>query len=166
MPCRLLTVATILRVPHSALREVAHSYPAIAEAFWRECVVDAAILSECVVNVGRRDARSRAAHLLCEVACRTRSVQGDSFAFGFAATQGHMSDMLGLTPVHVNRVLRALREDGIVTMHAHMVRVHHWSRLMEIGEFDADYLHMMPLPGLSEVPLEPAPPPQRLVAAG
>ncbi|MEA3039211.1 MAG: hypothetical protein QOE79_1724, partial [Sphingomonadales bacterium] len=62
-----LSVTTILRVPHEALREAARRYPAIAEAFWRECVVDAAVLAEWVVNVGRRDARSRLAHLICEI---------------------------------------------------------------------------------------------------
>lgn len=65
-----LSVATIMRVPHAAIRAAAARYPAVAEALWRDCTVDAAILCEWVVNVGRRDAKTRIAHLLCELATR------------------------------------------------------------------------------------------------
>lgn len=150
-----LSVATILRVPHRALREVAHVYPTIAEAFWRECVVDAAILSEWVVNVGRRSALLRTAHLLCEVACRTRSVHGNSFTFDFAVTQAHLGDMLGLTSVHVNRVLRMLKDDQLAIVQDRQVRVLDWSRLVQTGEFNADYLHLMPLPDGPQAELQP-----------
>lgn len=136
-----LSVATILRVPHMALREVAHRYPAIAEAFWRECVVDAAVLSEWVVNVGRRDAKSRLAHLLCEVACRvTGREEKIRFAIPFPATQTHMGDMTGLTPVHVNRTLQALRRENVVDIQARMIHVLDWRRLIEIADFDGTYL--------------------------
>src|SRR5690348_5711583 len=73
-----LSVATILRVPHAAIRATAARYPAVAEAFWRDCMVDAAILSEWVVNVGRRDAKARIAHLLCEMATRLHATGGGS----------------------------------------------------------------------------------------
>jgi CRP-like cAMP-binding protein len=136
-----LSVATILRVPHEALRDAASRYPAIAEAFWRECVVDAAVLAEWVVNVGRRDARSRIAHLICEIACREAGPGEDvRFEFPFLATQAHLADMTGLTPVHVNRSLRALRDDKVVDVRARMVRVLDWERLVDIGDFDSDYL--------------------------
>lgn len=65
-----LSIATILRIPHSAIREVAARYPAIAEALWRDCMVDASILAQWVVNLGRRDARGRIA------ICLPRSRQG------------------------------------------------------------------------------------------
>lgn len=138
-----LSVATILRVPHEALREAARRYPAIAEAFWRECVVDAAVLAEWVVNVGRRDARTRLAHLMCEIACRVEGVgEKTGFEFHFPATQVHLADMTGLTSVHVNRSLRILRDDNIVDVRDRMVRVLDWNRLVEIGDFDSDYLRL------------------------
>ena len=138
-----VTATTILKVPHTALRRAASRYPAIAEAFWRECVVDAAVLAEWVVNVGRRDARTRAAHLLCEMACRYEAA-GDKVGFGFAfpVTQGHLGDMLALTPVHVNRTLRTLREDRILDVHNRRVSVLDWDRLTEVGEFDGAYLQI------------------------
>ena len=140
-----LSVSTILRVPHAALRHAAHRYPAIAEAFWRECVVDAAVLSEWVVNVGRRDSRSRMAHLLCEAACRIEaSGRPIGQGFEFPATQNHMADMLGLTSVHVNRTLQALKRDNIIEIRSRTVRVLDWDRLVDIGDFDPAYLCLGP----------------------
>lgn len=138
-----LSVATILRVPHAALRDAARRHPAIAEAFWRECVVDSAVLAEWVVNVGRRDAKSRLAHLICEVACRVEG-EGEKvgFSFAFPATQAHIGDMTGLTPVHVNRTLRGLRAENVVNLHARMVRILDWKRLVEIADFDRAYLRL------------------------
>lgn len=138
-----LSVATILRVPHEALREIAHRFPAIAEAFWRECVVDAAVLAEWVVNVGRRDAKARLAHLLCEIACRVEGAGKQvGFAVPFAATQTHLADMTGLTPVHVNRTLQALRRENVVDVRTRMIHILDWRRLIQIGDFDGAYLHL------------------------
>lgn len=142
-----LSVTTVLRVPHGALRRAARASPAIAEAFWRECVVDAAVLSEWVVNVGRRDAQARIAHLLCELACRYDAVgTSDRFDFPFLATQTHLADMVGLTPVHVNRTLKDLREKGAVDLSRRVAQVLSWSRLVEIGDFDPTYLQIHPRP--------------------
>jgi CRP-like cAMP-binding protein len=138
-----LSGTTILKVPHSALREAARRYPALAEAFWRECVVDAAVLAEWVVNVGRRDARTRAAHLLCEMACRYRAMGEDNgVSFGFPATQTHMADMMALTPVHVNRTLKTLREEGLAQVQSRAVRILDWNGIVEVGEFDPNYLQV------------------------
>jgi CRP-like cAMP-binding protein len=138
-----LTVTTILRVPHRALRDAARSYPAIAEAFWRECVVDSAVLSEWVVNVGRRDARARLAHLLCEMACRIEGIGHQvGLGFEFPATQTHIADMIGLTSVHVNRTLQALKSENVVAVQAQVVQILDWNRLIEIGEFDPNYLQI------------------------
>jgi CRP-like cAMP-binding protein len=142
-----LSVTTILRVPHEALRDAARRYPAIAEAFWRECVVDSAVLSEWVVNVGRRDAKSRLAHLVCEIACRVVGPGEKSrFDFPFLATQTHLADMTGLTAVHVNRSLRALRDDKVADVRGRTVRVLDWQRLVEVGDFDSDYLRLARVP--------------------
>lgn len=138
-----LTPTTILQVPHSVLRRVAGEYPGIAEAFWRECVIDAAILNEWVVNVGRRDARSRLSHLLCEIACRTgRTRIDDGYSFPFPITQNQLADMVGLTAVHVNRTLKGLKEDQLIEMQHRSVRILNWSRLTHIGEFDPTYLRL------------------------
>lgn len=147
-----LAVTTILRVPHEALRRVARERPAIAEAFWRECVIDGATLSEWVVNVGRRDARARTAHLLCEMATRYRGLApAPRFSFGFPVTQNHLADMLALTPVHVNRTLKCLREEGAADLHGKTAHILDWRLLAHIGEFDGSYLQMGSAPPTSAV---------------
>ena len=136
-----LTQATIVKVPHAALKEAARAFPMVAEAFWRQCVLDAAVLAEWTVNVGRRDARTRAAHLLCEMAWRCEAIgAGGAFTFDFPVTQQHLADMLALTPVHVNRTLKALRLEGLAEVHGRKVRVIDWDTLMRAGEFNPAYL--------------------------
>ena len=139
-----LSVTTILRVPHSALRAVARNHPAAAEAFWRECVLDSAILAEWIVNVGRRDARSRIAHVLCEMAFRHGEAGGGGPAaeFDFPATQVHLADMTGLTPVHVHRTLQGLRTEGLIELRHRIVRILDWDELVRVGDFDPAYLEV------------------------
>ena len=138
-----LTVSTILKVPHAAIQAMAERYPAIARALWRDCTVDAGILSEWVVNVGRRDARTRIAHVFCEEATRLKvaPASGD-IVFNFPVTQTQLADATGLTAVHVNRTLRALRRENVLTVHGHTAWIHDWEKLADAGEFDPDYLQM------------------------
>lgn len=137
-----LSVSTILRIPHSSIVSVTDRYPAVAKALWRDCMVDASILSEWVINVGRRDARTRVAHLLCEMATRlgAASDDDDDITFDFAVTQNQMGDATALTPVHVNRTLQGLRQEGLVDWRTRMVRLPRWKDLMAEAHFDPAYL--------------------------
>lgn len=139
-----LTHTTILKVPHSALRAVARKYPNLAEAFWRHCVVDAAILMEWVINVGRRDAKARMAHFFCELA--TRSAEGepeDGMLIPYPITQFQLSDILSLTAVHINRTMQVLRQALLIeSVDRSMQRILDWNGLARVGDFDASYLHL------------------------
>ena len=136
-----LSIATILRVPHAALRAAAARYPALAEALWRDCMVDASILSQWVVNVGRRDAKERIAHLLCEMAVRLHAAPAEGeIVFPFGVTQSQLADATGLTSVHVNRTLQALRRDGLAEVSSRAVHIPDWHALVAAGDFDASYL--------------------------
>lgn len=138
-----LCTTTVLRVPHLALRELAERFSAVGYAFWRECSVDAAILSQWVANVGRRDAQSRLAHLLCELAVLMEQAGlGSRSAFTLEATQTHLADALGLTPVHVNRTLQALKQAEVVRVEGRTVHIEDWDALASLGDFDAGYLHL------------------------
>jgi CRP-like cAMP-binding protein len=142
-----LSTTTIMRVPHVALRGVAAAYPAVAEAFWRECTVDAAILSQWVVNVGRRDARTRMAHLLCEMAVKNNGADlSGEVTVPFPVTQTQLADATGLTAVHVNRTLQGLRADGLAFVGSRVVRISDWDALAQAGEFDPDYLQVSSKP--------------------
>lgn len=135
-----LSPATILGIPHEAVRAVAAAHPAIAEALWRDCMVDAMILAQWVVNVGRRDARCRIAHLLCEMAVRYGGNRlSGRIAFNLPMTQSHLADATGLTSVHVNRSLKALAADG-VEFRRGRVYIEAWEMLVQVGDFDAGYL--------------------------
>jgi len=135
-----LSTATIVRIPHEQFREAAAAYPALAEALWRDCMVDASILAQWVVNVGRRDARSRIAHLLCEVATRLGAAPAKGeIMFPFPVTQSQLADITGLTSVHVNRTLQGLRGDGLADIR-HNAIIYDWDSLAKVGDFDDDYL--------------------------
>lgn len=147
-----LAVTTLFKIPHASLRDVARHHPAIAEAFWRESVADAAVLAEWMMNVGRRNALKAAAHFLCEMAFRYQAV-GDYKGGGypFPVTQSHLGDILALTPVHVNRTLQALRNDCLVDVRHKAVRILDWPRLAAVGEFDSSYLQMRTFAGTSPI---------------
>lgn len=147
VPLQALRPSTILLVPHVALRTAAARYPAIAEAFWRHCSVDAAITAKWVVNVGRQHARTRIAHLLCEMAVRNNATLATGeVSFPFPLTQSNLADATGVTPVHVNRSLKALAKEGLVTLSGRMAHVPDWKKLVRRGEFDARYLHASLVP--------------------
>lgn len=135
-----LSTTTLLQVPHAALRAATAEFPAIGEAFWRDTMVDSSILAQWVVSVGRRDARCRLAHLLCEMACRyRRTPHGGGLVFQLPMTQAQLADATGLTAVHINRTLKALEQIGTTFRHK-TVRIDDWDALVKIGDFDATYL--------------------------
>lgn len=137
-----LSHSHIVQVPHEAMKAVAAKSPALARAFWRDCVVDAMILSEWVVNIGRRQAKPRIAHLLCELAVRYALLGHARDDFPFNPTQIHLADLSGLTTVHINRTMRSLAKDGIVSIRSRSAVVHDWSALAALGDFDPAYLHV------------------------
>jgi CRP-like cAMP-binding protein len=139
-----LTASTIATIPHSALVRDADRFPALSRAFWRDCAVDASILAVGAVNLGRRDAKARVAHLLCELRYRYAAIgelKDDCLPFRLNQTQ--LGDVLGLTPVHVNRMLRALREAGLATVINQQAQILDWAGLQSAADFDPRYLHLM-----------------------
>jgi CRP-like cAMP-binding protein len=147
-----LAPTTILRLPHADLRRLAAKYPGIAEAFWRDCVADGSIFSEWVVNVGRRNALARLAHLFCEMAIRCeQAALGDRRSFPLPIIQTDIGDATGLTSIHVNRTLRELRLRSIVELRSRIVTIHDWDKLVAIGDFDASFMLLDgPAPRITE----------------
>jgi CRP-like cAMP-binding protein len=139
---RTITDATLAWIPKSGLIELAWERPRIGQAFWRDCLIDASIFREWVLNVGRREAKSRIAHMLCEFVARCDAAGlGTGEGFQLPMTQEQIADATGLTAVHVNRTLRALAEAGAISQKGSHFRVLDWTRLQEIGDFDPAYLH-------------------------
>ncbi|MCC2977040.1 Crp/Fnr family transcriptional regulator [Sphingomonas sp. PL-96] len=135
------SATTIFQIPHGALRDLTADYPILAAALWRDCIIDGNIVAQRLVNIGRRTARGRVAHLLCELALRYRAIgEVRDGRFPLAITQELMADALGLTAVHVNRSLKVLRDEGLAQISRSEVQIHDWDGLVEAAEFDPDYL--------------------------
>jgi CRP-like cAMP-binding protein len=137
-----LTRADIAAVPVAALHRLVAEHPAIARAMWIDTLVDAAIFREWLVNVGRRDSLSRIAHLLCEFALRLE-VAGlaSHYRYELPMTQEQIADCTGLTPVHVNRVLKDLGRQGLISRDRRSVAISDWEGLSHVGDFSSRYLH-------------------------
>ena len=129
-------------IPRTALMDIADRRPSVRMAMWIDTLIDASIFREWVVNVGRRDARTRIAHLLCELALRLeRNTPGQEEMLDFPITQEQLADATGLTPVHTNRTLQSLRREGLIQLNSGLLRVLDWEGMREIGDFDELYLH-------------------------
>jgi CRP-like cAMP-binding protein len=140
-----LTRAELAVVPMSAIRELTLTRPAVGRAIVTQMLVEASIFREWIVNVGRRSARERLAHLLCEFACRL-DAQGlaDGGGYELPMTQEQIGDALGLTSVHVNRSIKALSEEGLLTRKGRVISFPDIRRLREVGDFSELYLHLQP----------------------
>ena len=140
-----LVETTAAFIEHGAIRGIMRKHPGIAEAFSRDMLVDAAIFREWMTGLGRRDARERIAHLLCEMFLRSRAVGlARETGFSFPVTQADIGDALGLSTVHVNRVLQELRRDGLVRGNFSNLAILDWPGLLAAGDFDPTYLHQRP----------------------
>ncbi len=139
-----LTACAVGFIPHEALRDLCRSHPRIADTLWRETLIDASIFREWMLNIGRREAYSRLAHLLCEMVTRMRAVGlVDDQTCELPITQGELADATGISTVHVNRTLQELRGAGLITLRAGALTVNDWDGLKRAGEFDPTYLHLM-----------------------
>lgn len=129
-------------IPKAALLELMARHPAVGKAMWVDTLIDSSVFREWVVNVGRRDARMRIAHLLCELATRLEaSGQRVADAYGFPVTQEQLADATGLTAVHTNRTLQTLRREGLISLSSQTLTVLDWERLRDVGDFNERYLH-------------------------
>jgi CRP-like cAMP-binding protein len=138
-----LTTCRMGFITHEALRDLCTRFPRIAAAFWRETLIEGAIFREWVANVGQREAYNRMAHVLCELLVRLRAVGlAEDHACEMPITQGEFADAMGITPVHVNRVLQQMRADGLIELKGDRLNIPDWDRLKEVGEFDPTYLHL------------------------
>ena len=96
-----------------------------------------------MTNVGRREAYNRMAHVLCEMLTRLRAVGlVEDHACVLPITQGEFADALGLTAVHVNRVVQQMRAEGLVVIKGSRLIIPNWDGLKEAGEFTPRYLHL------------------------
>jgi CRP-like cAMP-binding protein len=137
-----LTRCEVALIPVPALEALASAYPRIARAMWIDTLIDAAVFREWLVNVGRRDSISRIAHLLCEYALRLHAAGlAEERRYELPMTQEQLADAVGLTPVHVNRVLKELARMKLIVRDKRAVEIMDWDGLRNVGDFNSRYLH-------------------------
>lgn len=137
-----LTPCTIAVIPHATIVHFTEHQPRLARAIWKAAAVDAAITREWMVSLGRRSAREALAHLLCELLTRLSAVGlAHNHSAELPLTQTEIGDALGLSSVHVNRTITALRQDGLITMARQHLVIRDWARLQKLAQFNPRYLH-------------------------
>lgn len=138
-----LTPCTIGFIQHIHIRELCMRMPGIATAMWRSTLIDAAIFREWMTSIGQRSARTRIAHLLCEIYVRSRAVGlADGTRISFPITQLEIGDALGISAVHVNRSVQYLRRKGLISLVDGSLEIHDWAALQRIGDFSPEYLNL------------------------
>jgi CRP-like cAMP-binding protein len=142
---QMLTRAEVAFVTIRDLQDLARERPAVGHAILVKILVEASIFREWVLNVGRRDSRARVAHILCELGVRL-DVEGLAVDYGYELpmTQEQLADAVGLTPVHVNRTLKALEAEGLILRSKRAISFPDWKRLRLVGDFNHRYLHLQP----------------------
>ena len=138
-----LTDCEIAINPREAIIDLVDTHAKVAHAMWVDTLIDSSIYREWIVNVGRRSSRAGLCHLLCEFS-RRLEVAGLSEPGGYdlPMTQEQIADALGITPVHVNRVLRELDDEGLIVRNKRAIRVPNWTALRKVAGFNELYLHL------------------------
>ena len=125
-----------------ALQRLALTRPAIGRAMWMEALVATAVVREWTLNIGRRDARSRVSHFLCELAIRLETLNEGAPRYELPMTQDEIGDTVGLTSVHVSRVLKSLTEERLIERDKREVIIKDFAALANVGDFDPSYLFL------------------------
>jgi CRP-like cAMP-binding protein len=138
-----ISPCTVGFITHDDLHDLCTRYPRITAALWRGTLIEASIFREWVMNVGRREAYQRLAHVLCELLTRLRAVDlVEDHACDLPITQGEFADAIGVTTVHVNRVVQQMRAEGLIELNGERLNIPDWEKLKQAGEFDPTYLHL------------------------
>lgn len=139
-----LNDARIAWIPIDAIRATIATFPGVARALWRDTLIDGSIQREWTLNVGRRDARTRIAHLLCELIYRqeARDPHETPRRFELPMSQEQIADATALTPVHVNRMLQHLEAEQLLARERRLFVVQDWETLCRVADFDPAYLHL------------------------
>ena len=134
-PCR------VGLVPHERLRRVQQERPNLARMLWFSTLLDAAMHREWIFRLGRLNAMGRVAHFIAEVEFRLGLVgQSDGHQFRLPLLQADLAEACGMTPVHLNRVMRRLRDAGLLSLREGTATLHDRAELWRLAEFDPRYL--------------------------
>jgi CRP-like cAMP-binding protein len=138
-----LSPVKVVAFPHTAIKRITETHPHLTRIMWLLTMLDAAIHREWLATMGGLPAPRHMAHLICEMYIRLQVVGlADAGQFTLPMTQADLGDTLGLSSVHVNRVLQELRADGLISWQGQTVKILDWLRLQKAADFDPSYLHL------------------------
>jgi CRP-like cAMP-binding protein len=138
-----LTACKVALLPHTVIETMTTQSRSITRALWWSTLADQGTLREWLVNMSRRSADKRLAHLLCELLVRLQAVGlATDNSFVLPLTQRQLADTLAMTGVHLNRIVRQLRLEGLITLKGHTVTFPDVGRLKSFADFNANYLHL------------------------
>ena len=155
-----ITNVTVLAIPSSAVVDLFSQPNNVGLAFWWATLQEEAILREQIVRNGRRSATERVAHLLLELHRRALVIgHGDESEFRLPVSQVLIADALGLSYVHVSRVLTKLVNDGLIERRKDLITIIDRGKLIEICDFSPGYLHLDAEPPRYRLRMSPLTPP-------
>lgn len=142
-----VTACRLALVQHSVLRDITERHPHLTRMLWLDTLIDSCIHREWLVALGRLPAAGHLAHLLCELYLRLEAVgEAREHSFQFPVTQPLLADALGLSTVHVNRIVQELRRESLVVWRGARVSMPDFGRLKQFAEFDPTYLNLTSAP--------------------
>lgn len=140
----MLTTGTVVKIAGAKLIEVLEAFPTIRRAVGMEAMIDKSILRQWLLNMAQRSASERLCHFLCEFLVRMEHIGylDDDGSVSFGINQMALADTLGMSTVHVNRTLQALRASSMIVLRKRRLHVLDRERLAEMAAFDASYLRI------------------------
>ena len=142
-PGAVQTACKIALVPHAALDQLVATRPSLTKLLWFSTLLDAAMHREWIFRLGRLDAIARVSHFFCETEAKLRAIgRSDGARFALPMTQADLGEACGITSVHMNRMLRELKDRDLLAIHRHDVEIRDLRGLARLGEFDPAYLFL------------------------
>lgn len=137
-----VTPALVATIDRAEMDTIMDSHRGVAKAMYIAQLVDEGTMRAWITSMGRRTSTERVAHLMCELYLKARNIGLTSEAqFSLPLSQILLADALGMTPVHLNRVLKELRLTGAMTLRRGSLLITDPGKLVQIAGFDENYLH-------------------------
>ena len=136
-----LTPCTVADIPRRAMADLIETYPQIARTLWWMTLVKLNVAQEWLASTSR-DADKQLAHVFCELLVRLQARGlADENGFEFGLNQTDLADVIGISQVHINRVVQSLRSSGLIVWSHRRLTIPDVGRLKAFAEFDPGYLH-------------------------
>ena len=138
---RTLTQARVTTIGRTEMDAMLDRHPRVAKAIYVSQLIDEGTMRAWITSMGRRSSIERVAHLVCELYLRAKDLGLAADKFALPVSQAQLADAVGMTAVHLNRVVRELRSLGAMTLSRCRVEVTNPLTLAQIAGFDDNYLH-------------------------